>query len=184
MTAPVQITVDVESALARLRVLADATQDLKPVFAGPINQSLDDVFKKQFNTQGAAYGTKWRSLAPVTVALRRRRGHGRGGILRDTNRLWASFTKLGIGPDAYKDVGSHHIERGTTLPYGKYHQTGYTAKTFVVIGGKGRNIHPIALRRKTPKAIPARPIIPDPMPKKITDEWAQMIADFVTAGKK
>ena len=182
MTAPIQITVDVEAALAKLRAMAAATEDLTPVFAGPINQSIDEVFKKQFDTEGAAYGTKWRSLAPVTVALRKRRGHGRGGILRDTNRLWASFTKLGLGPDAYKDIGRHHIERGTTLPYGKYHQTGYTAKTFVVVGGKGRNIHPVALRRKTPKKVPARPIIPAPMPKQVTDGWAKMIADFITKG--
>lgn len=180
MTAPLQLELNVEGALAKLRAIVDAATNLEPVFAGPINQSLNDVFVKQFETEGAAYGTKWRKLAPITVELRKRRGHGRGGILHDVGPLWASFTKLGLGPNAYKKVGKQSLERGSTLPYGKYHQTGYPSKTFVVLGGKGRNTYPVPLRRKTPINIPARPIIPDPFPSSVTDSWARMIADFMT----
>lgn len=177
---PVQIVVDVRGALTRLREVAAAAQDLSPVFGGPINQSLDEVFKAQFESEGAAYGTKWQSLASVTVALRKRRGHGRGGILRDTNRLWASLTKLGLGPDAFKDVGTHSLERGSTVPYGKWHQTGFESKTFVVTKGKGSAITFVALHRKTPVKVPARPFIPDPFPDKIVDRWVDMITEFIT----
>lgn len=179
MTNPV-ITVDVSGALARLHAVAAAAQDLSPVFSGPINQDLDQVFKDQFDTEGAAYGTKWRKLAPATLALRQRRGHGRGGILRDTNVLWASFTKLGLGPDAIKKVGTHSLVRGSTVPYGRWHQTGYMSKTFVVTRGKGSKTTFVALRRKEPVHIPARPIIPDPMPAKVINRWVSMIEEFIT----
>jgi hypothetical protein len=189
MTAPIQVQVNVQSALQRLQVLVNNAENLGPVFAGPINQSLNEVFVRQFETEGAAYGTKWRKLSPATLQLRKRRGHGRGGILRDTGVLWASFTKMGLGPHAIKNVTPTSIERGSTLPYGKYHQTGYESKTFVVTGGKGRNIYPVALKRKHPIQVPARPIIPDPFPgslgrgQKVVNSWAQMIADFITKEK-
>lgn len=180
MTAPLQITVDVSGALERLKVLLSNAQDLTPVLQGPINTSLNDVFVKQFDSEGAAYGTKWRSLSPATIALRKRRGHGRGGILRDTNVLWASMTKLGLGPNAVRVVTARSLERGTTLKYGLYQQTGYLSKTFAVLTKRGDIV---GLRRKKPKQIPARPFIPESLPSAVTDGWAKMIGDFITATK-
>src|SRR6476646_5388274 len=97
MTAPT-VTVNVANAIARLNAVLAAAHDLTPVFAGPINQSLNEVFVKQFETEGAYGGTKWAPPPPFTWNLRKRRGHGRGGILRDTNRPGASLTKQGLGP--------------------------------------------------------------------------------------
>lgn len=179
MTSPVQVTVDVSGALAKLSTVLKAATDLSPVFGGPINQSVDEAIKKQFDTEGSFSGTKWAPLAPVTVKLRGRRGHGRGGILRDTNRLWASLTKLGLGPEAIKVVTKNSLVRGSTVPYAQYHQTGYQSRTFVVINKQG---DPVALRRKTPRAVPARPPIPDPMPTSVVKSWEEMISRFIAGG--
>ena len=172
------VKVDVAGAVARLSAVMKQTEDLSPVFAGPINQSLNEMFIKIFATEGAAYGGKrWAPHAPVTTLLRKRRGHGRGGVLRDTNRLWASLTKLGNGPDAVKFVGKQSLVRGTLVTYAEPHQRGFTSRTFVVVGKDG---NPVPLYRKIPKKIPARPFVPDPMPKQLIGAWEKMITDFVT----
>jgi phage gpG-like protein len=172
------VKVDVAGAVARLREVMNRTEDLSPVFAGPINKSVNDMFIRVFQSEGSAYGGKrWAPHAPVTKLLRKRRGHGRGGVLRDTNRLWASLTKLGLGPDAVKLVGKQSLTRGTLVTYAEPHQTGYTSRTFVVVDKAG---NPVPLYRKTPVKIPARPFIPDPMPKQMIVAWEKMITDFVT----
>lgn len=179
MSDNIEVQVDVSGALARLNAVATAASDLRPVFEGPINQSINEVFTKQFATEGSFGGKKWAPQAPVTKLLRQRRGHGRGGILRDENRLWASLTKLGLGPDAVKIVTKGSIIRGTSVPYGKYHQTGYVSKTFVVVNRLG---DPVPLRRRFPKNIPARPIIPDPMPNNVVRGWEDTLTKFIVKG--
>lgn len=179
MTAPrpdIAITVQLGPTLTLLRRLQLALKNLTPVLAGPVNASVNDLLVEQFKTEGAVGGKKWAPLAPVTVRLRKRRGHGRGGILRDTNPLWASLTKLGLGPDAVKRVTNSTLERGTTVPYARWHQTGYMSKTFVILDALGE---PIPLFRPIPKKIPARPPVPDPVPRKYITIWEELIVKFV-----
>lgn len=178
MTTPAGVVVQVEAGptLTLLRRLGAALQDLSPVLGGPVNASVNDLFTRQFATEGREGGTRWAPLAPVTVLLRKRRGHGRGGILRDTNRLWASFTKLGLGPDGVKVVTPDSLQRGSTVPYAAPHQTGFTSRTFVVVNKLG---NPVPLHRRSPKKIPARPIVPDPVPVKYISAWERLIIQFV-----
>lgn len=179
MTTPVQVTLNLVGALETLGAVMHAAQDLTPVLEGPINKSVDTLFLRQFASEGSYGGTRWAPDAPVTVKLRGRRGHGRGGVLRDTNVLWASLTKLGLGPNAVRLVTPHSLTRGTSVKYARYHQTGYVAKTFVVIDRHG---NPVPLYRKTPKRIPARPILPDPIPNALVNTWAKTISDFIVSG--
>lgn len=170
------VTVDVAGAMARLRETIAATRDMTPVFGGPINASVDTLFRRQFESEGSYAGARWAPLRPVTKQLRTRRGHGRGGILRDTNRLWASFTKLGLGPEAVKVVTSESLERGSTVPHARFHQTGFVSRTFVVIDADG---NPIPLRRKRPQGVPARPIVPDRVPPALVKAWETFIARWI-----
>lgn len=179
MASIVEIQVNVAGALDKLSAAAKAAVNLKPVLGGPINASIDELMRQQFDSEGAAMGTRWAPLAPVTLKLRERRGHGRGGILRDTNRLWASLTKLGLGPDALLVVTDASIERGTKLPYAQWQQTGYLSKTFVVLDKAG---NAIPLKRKTFKQIPARPIITEDIPPEFLADWQRMIAEFIAKG--
>jgi len=177
VTAPnVSVTVDVGPATTLLDRINRSLTDLTPVLAGPVNKTIDDFFKAQFDTEGSFGGQRWATLAPVTLILRQRRGHGRGGILRDTGRLWASLVKLGLGPDAIKVVTANSLVRGTRVPYAKFHQTGYTAKTFVVVDRRG---NPIPLYRKRPHRVPARVIVPGRLPTVVSDKIAKTILAFI-----
>lgn len=177
MTAPqTNATINVAEALARLRTVLRATKDLRPVLGGPINSSVDQLFRRQFNSEGAFGGQKWAPLRPVTKLLRQRPGHGRGGIGRDTNRMWASLTKFGVGPDAIKILTPSSLERGTSLPYARWFSQGYISKTKPVLGSGGRLAF---IRRRAPKRIPPRPLVPDPTPRSLTKAWETLIARFV-----
>jgi len=156
-------------------------QDLSLVFAGPINKSVDTVFRRQFDSQGGFGGTPWRPLHPVTLRLRQRPGHGRGGILRDTNRTWASLTKSGLGPDAIKVVTPTSLERGTTVPHAGYHHTGFKSKYFVVVDKNGL---PVPIKRARPKTIPARPLVPDPMPAEVVSTWEKILVNWLIGGQR
>ncbi len=173
----VTVKVDVAGALAKLSYIGKSIVNLAPVLSGPINQDIDELYKRRFETEGASDGgTKWAPLSPVTKLLRKGRGRGRGKIGRDTNRMWASLTKMGLGPDAIKRVTSTSLERGTKVPYAKFFSDGIRSKTFVVIGLGGQAI---PLFRKKIKVIPGRPLLPDPLPSSVTKRWEGMIADFV-----
>jgi phage gpG-like protein len=164
VTAIPVVKVDIRDAFARLgRVLA-ASRNLQPVLAGPVNESVNEFFVRQFDSEGAYGGEKWKPLSPLSLKLRQRRGHGRGGILHDTGRMWASLTKLGLGPDAIRRVTAQSLERGTSVPYAISHQKGFKTRIF----GRGR-------KRKVPKRV----IIPDPMPSRVVEGWVSIIGAHV-----
>ncbi len=169
------ITVNVADALSKIDVFARKTSDYRPVLQGEVNASVNEFFVNMFAGEGANTGAKWAPLAPITVLLRKRAGHGRGGILRDTNRLWASLTKLGLGPEALRAITPTSLERGTLVPYARWINAGYTSKTFVAIGADGL---PVPLRRKVPKLIAPRRLIPEITPG-IVGAWEKFITGFV-----
>lgn len=179
MASLIEVQINVADALTRLGAASTAALNLKPVLGTTINASIDQLFDQQFDSEGAYLGSRWAPLAPVTVKLRQRRGHGRGGILRDTNRLWASLTKLGQGPDALIILTDTSIERGTKVPYAQWQQTGFLSKTFVVVDKNG---NAVPLRRKTPKQIPARPIVTENIPADVLSGWQTAIANFIASG--
>lgn len=175
-----KIVVDATGALAALGEVLDRATDLSPVLAGPINKSVDTLFTRQFDSEGQYGGTRWAPRAPVTQLLLRRPGHGRGGIGRDTNRMWASLTKGGSGPEAIRVVTPTSLERGTTVPYARWFAAGYVSKTFVAVGADGQ---PVPLYRRRPKRIPARPLVPNPIPDVIVRVWQRLIETFIAGGK-
>ena len=168
-------------ALAQLAGLSDRARDLSPVLGGTVNQLVDEMYRRQFATQGAFGGRRWAKLAPITRAIRATRGRGRGGILRDTGRLWASLTKGGGPPDGVKRVTATSLERDTAVPYARFVDSGYLSTTFVLLGQDGQVI---PLHRRAPKQIPARPITPDPVPNVIVRRWEQAIAQFIAGGPR
>lgn len=173
-----QIVIELGQTFEMLTNLSKKAEDISPVLAGPINASIDDLFREQFDSEGALGGQKWAALSPATLFFRSQRGRGRGGILRDSNRLWASLTKFGTGPDAIKVITAKSISRGTRVPYARFHQTGFVSRTFVVADKVGQ---PVPLFRKTPKTIPARPIVPDPIPATFVHKWEKLITEFLSA---
>jgi hypothetical protein len=114
------VKVDTGSVFKALTDLDLKTADLRPVFANTVDPSLTQFFLRQFATEGKAGGEPWPGLKPRTLQARKRPGHGRGGILRDTGRLWAGYTKSG-GPGSVREIGRQSYVRGVSVAYAQYH---------------------------------------------------------------
>jgi len=149
------VTVDIREALQRFDVLQRSLRDFRPAFV-VIDKHVTTVFARQFASLGAFGGTLWAALRPSTIRARASVGRGRGGILRDTNRLWASLVK-GRGPESVRVIGKDDYRRGTAVPYAQYHQSGTAS-------------------------MPQRQVIPDPMPRAVTQVWAKILARYIETG--
>lgn len=132
--------------------LSKKVADFRPAFQ-KIDKHVSLVFRRQFASEGAFGGPKWPALAPATIKGRAQSGRGRGGILRDTNRLWASLVK--IGPESVRIMRSHYYERGTSVPYAMAHQEGKQ------------------------RGLPKREIIPEPLPTSVVNTWEKIILNYV-----
>jgi Ni/Co efflux regulator RcnB len=168
------VTIEGDEALDKLlNGIALRGDDMRPLFRGPIDKSVTLMFRAQFASSGAFGGAPWAPLRPSTRQWRQRRGGNRGGLehpLWDTGEGKASFEK--VGPNSFRDITTASYERGSMLPRMALHQTGYTITQW---GGH---------RLRHPRRVPARPIIPDPIPEFILSSWATMIEDYLVAVKK
>lgn len=160
-------SVDLKAAEAMLLRLKHQTIDLRPVFHDVIDPSVSLFFEKQFATEGRHGGVKWAAHAKLTKKLRMRPGHGRGGILRDTNAMWSSFIK-GSGPLAIRRIEKDVYERGSRDRKAGLHQTGWTSR---VIFGRAR---------KKAVKVPARPVVPKILPPSLVSTWEGAILNHIT----
>lgn len=155
-----------------LTKLKKRTGNLAPVFGGSIDKSVSLFFRRQFDTSGAIGMKPWAPLRPVTKRKRPRPGGNRGGVGRplwDFARLRGSL--VAVGPESVRVVKSDRYERGTTVPHAIHHQRGYTVRKW------GRTVF------KNPRRVPAREIIPDPMPRAIVGSWARVLERYLMEGK-
>lgn len=166
----VGVTVDLSAVESLLDSLKHAMTDLTPVFRGPIDASVTNFFRAQFDTEGKTGGTPWARLSPVTIAMKEGNGRGRAGadtVGRDTNRLWASLTKSGA-PMGIRVITPKEYRRGTRVHYARWFHEGYTQ----------RSIFGRAFRQGSLK-VPPRPLVPESFPAPIVRAWEGMIARHV-----
>lgn len=150
-TGRVRFGVDVQGLVEAQRTtlgIAERVADARPAFR-VLDKHASTVFIRQFASEGAWGGRSWPRLRPATIRARQKPGRGRGGILRDTNRLWASLVK--VGPESIRLIEPQRYERGTIVPYAFRHQIG--------------------------DRVPVRQIIPDPMPEEVLNTWERILAD-------
>lgn len=139
--------------------MRERLQDFRPVWLGGVQPIVTDYLLKRFATEGAHLGAKWAGHAPVTRELRKQSGRGRGGIGRDTNRMWASFTKSAgsqAAPGGVLRIDPLRYERGSTVPYARFFHRGIMS-THLPVYSKALRAW-TGKRRRTPKLVPARPI--------------------------
>lgn len=147
-------------------------KDLRAPFRGPITVATTNFLRKQFDTEGQEGGEPWEPLRPLTLKLRKRPGHGRGGIGRDTNRMWAAWTKPGA-PGSVLVVRKQEMLRGVSLEHARYFQEGVSPQRQRVFG----------VKPKQPRGQPPRKVVPDVLPSKLTNEYERIIADYMERGR-
>ncbi len=141
----VRLDVDVRGMPGVRDVLKRAekrAEDLRPVLRGPITNSIHQFFRRQFASDGAAGGEAWLPLTPTTRILKARSNRSSMGVLRFSNRLWASLTKRS-GPESVVIAKPQSLEVGTSDAKAVFHQKGWTQLT---IFGRPR----LAARRVRP----------------------------------
>jgi hypothetical protein len=148
------------------RRLREQTTDLTDYFNGPIDASVLMFFRRRFMSGGEIGGERWAPLRPATIKLKRQSGRENMGILRHSNRLWASLTKR-AGPDTVLSITPDRYERGTSDPKAIYHQKGFTMKTIF-----GRPF-------KYPRKLVARKLVPEEMPPEILSAWESLLVKHI-----
>lgn len=150
--APVSIRVEgLDGVRIAIEGIRGRVRDATPAFR-LIDKHVTTVFQRQFATEGRFGGKPWAQLKRRTVKQRQKPGRGRGGILRDTNRLWASLTKGGNVPEGLLVIEPLRYVRGSQVPYAAEHQDP---------------------RRP---GLAKREIVPDPMPENILNTWQEILA--------
>ena len=146
-----------------------AAQDLTPAWHKIDKGLITPMLRRQYASKGAYGGQAWAPLRPSTQRARQRPGGNRGGIghpLWDFGRLKASVEN--VGPESIRVVRPRLYQRGTRVPYAHLHQKG-----FVVTEWGGRKF-------KRPRSVPAREIIPDPMPSRTAATAVKLVAAHIT----
>ena len=155
--------------LTRARKLLDDVEskarDLRPWFHNHLDPDVTEFLRKQFETKGRWGGIPWAPLSQLTQQLRSRSGHGFGGPLRDTDGMYRRFTHSGgLG---LRVIKQNEYRRGVVDDVAWRHQEGWTSRTI------------FGVPRATPVQVPARPVIPDPMPDHVVGMWEKSYADWV-----
>ena len=104
-----------------LEGLTERALDARPAWA-VIMRRLARAEGTQFRTEGAYASGGWAPLSPA-YAARKARAYPGKPILERTGRLVRSLTSP-TAPDAIRRSEPHLMEFGTSVPYGRYHQTG------------------------------------------------------------
>lgn len=146
----------VDLSTAPLEALGARATNLTPVFLDKVDKLVTAFLVAQFTSEGSYGGEKWAALAPRTLEYRKLPGHGRGGIGRDTNRLWASLVKS-PSSEGVVNVTPTHYERGTNVPYAKFFSEGTYHQ-------------------------PARQIFPPRLPIAVEQPINQAIANYIATG--
>lgn len=160
------VTANIDALLAfsgDLKEFRARASDLTPVFAAGVDPYLTEEIRQQFATEGAHFGDPWEPLAQSTLERRRRDGHGRGGILRDTDALYNAFVNP-FDSGAVRVIAPQGYARGVSIPYYPYLHDG-TQTTASHRGG-----------------MPARPVVPYSMPPEMRDDLFAILARFIVTG--
>ncbi len=132
-----------------------------PAATGPLVDSVRDLFRMRFESQGAYGGARWPDLSPAT--LRKRAVQGLGNAVLDRwGTLEASFTQEGsLG----LTVGGKSSSRA--LGYAVLESDGLHV---------GSNDPVLKLTEHGTRNMPARPVLPDEIPADFLDRWADIVA--------
>lgn len=135
-----------------LTKLQDRVQDAEPVFQAMADH-VRTMNQKQFDKQGAYYGSSWSPLTPKYARWKAKVRPGKK-ILEFDGLLRESLTQRPFGVD---EITSKSMTVGTEVDYATYHQNGT-------------------------KHMPARELLGRPT-REDTKQWAKMMNAFIVKGE-
>jgi len=151
-----------------LRALGKKLGDLREFFHDELDPTVTEYFREQFASRGAHGGVPWAPLQPLTLKLRARAGHGRGGpdaILWDKGMMRRDF--LNATGTGFRRVKKDSYQRGAISEVAALHQRGWTSRS--VFGQP----------RRTAVKVPARPVVVEDLPRPLTEQWGSAMARWL-----
>lgn len=136
--------------------MRERASDLTPAFAMGVDPYLTSELEAQFASSGAHFGDPWAPLAERTLQARTRPGHGRGGILRDTDAMYNAFVNP-FDDGAIRVIEGQRYQRGVSTWYYPFHHDG-TAR------------------------MPARPVVPDELPAATEETIFGILREYILTG--
>lgn len=149
------VTVNLGPAISELALMRQRAAHLRPVLDGPVANAVHEFFAKRFASGGAYGGDAWAPLSPATLRWRAAWHREAMPILRFTNDLWSSLTKRS-SPLGYRIATDNSLTIGTSVAHAAFHQTGTAT-------------------------MPQREIVPDEVPAADTEQWTQLVVDYLEA---
>jgi hypothetical protein len=178
---PVGVAVELGEFERLILALGTRSRDVSRWFRFVLDPDLSARIRRQFETRGRALGSPWARLSPTTIELRgvRRKGllvpkpgRARAGLatpMRDTNRLYAAWTKA-QGPESIRVIGPTSYERGVTVPYAAAQAYGIARGRHQMFGRPGGGV-------------PARPVLPKNFPRPVLAAWEGSLARYLETGE-
>lgn len=188
-------SVDLTQLDQTLAALGHEVKDARPVFHR-IDRDVSALLREQWQSRGARLGTPWAPITPATIKVRiarrmmtrqarRRAGRaaGRDTPLYDSGGLYASFTKPGA-PGAIRVIEPLNYERGSGynvdgFPVAMAMQQGFKSTHRPVFDRMGDVSF---VRRKAPKQIVPRVIIPENLPAPVVSAWEGYFVQYLEKG--
>ena len=128
-----------------------------PVMQGPVRSLIQDAIRQQFHTEGEYGGTPWQGLDEGTQKGREREGYGGDGpIMRRSDRLFNALTRTGAPGGRLQVSRTQMLMRTVGIPYAKAQHAGSSHTN-----------------------LPARPLIPDPMPPSFVRRLHSIISGYI-----
>lgn len=159
---------EIDSTISKLNVIAGRFSNFIPVMGGRVDVAARRLIRRQFDTQGRASGRG--SWAPLTERYEAVREFPNKPLLRQTDALYRALTKRG---DPNQELTLTPFRYALTVREGAQ-------------DSRGRNIHArfVGHQLGVPRSnLPARQMIPDPLPKTFITELRAIIKAYVLTGR-
>lgn len=159
---------EVTPALVRLNIIAGRFSNFIPVMGGRVDVLVRRLIKRQFDTEGRASGRgQWPGL---TADYQRVREFPDKPLLRQTDALYRALTRRG---DPNQELTLERDRYALTVREGAQ-------------DSRGRSIHArfVGHQLGVPRSnLPARQMLPDPLPKTFITELRAAIKAYVLTGR-
>lgn len=139
--------------------LPNRLRNLRPLMQGAVAPAANRMLLRHWNSKGAAFGHRWAAWAASTLRKRLAKGNASKGILLDTEHLFKTLFRARSTDDRLKVVaGGLRLALNVRVPYSDKHQVGTLY-------------------------MPARQVIPDPLPLKFRSEVRDIVRQFILTGR-